>query len=134
MENMAVYAFILALTAPLLALQVKMMVWPDHVGWVKRIDSPMHCVGDHCKTCGSCPNSTTDFTRSEDEELASFSDKVAKMGIDVTVELEDGSELAAEVSCCNICIEKIGVGSRVAISKIGSRYQVHPYIGIGRAR
>lgn len=44
-----------------------------------------------------------------------------KTSIPVKVKTDSGDVISAEISCCTMCIEKIGIGSKVGVTKMGSR-------------
>ncbi len=44
-----------------------------------------------------------------------------KTSIPVKVKTDSGNIISAEISCCTLCIEKIGIGSRIGVNKFGDR-------------
>jgi hypothetical protein len=44
-----------------------------------------------------------------------------KTSIPIKVKTDEGKVISAEISCCTMCIEKINLGSRIGITKVGDR-------------
>lgn len=105
MNAMDFYWMMLIIFVPLSILQLRLSLFPDAKGSIVRVHDYVSCY-----ECGTLKR------------------KIGHSSIDVTVKLDDGGEVEAIVSPCNICMERFTTGSRVAVNKINGTYQVHPLI------
>lgn len=93
-----VYVGLLGLLGIFFIMQLKMMFFPQVRGKIIEFESIFD--GD----CSSCRGK-----------------RQGKTSFPIKVETESGDVVSAEISCCTICIEKMTVGSRVGITKVGDR-------------
>ncbi len=77
---------------------MKMMFFPQYRGEIIEFES---IFDGNCKTCRG--------------------KRGGKTSLPIKVRTDHGDVISAEISCCTICIEKIGVGSRIGVTKVGSR-------------
>ncbi|MDY6966575.1 MAG: hypothetical protein SVM80_11540 [Halobacteriota archaeon] len=114
-NTMTFYLLMLVATLPLFAFQLKLSMFPEARGSIVKFDSVAACF----ERCGMVDDNM-------ELDLDDIKRRSGKMSVGVRVRLEDGNEVEAIVSPCNICLEKLTVGSKVAINKINGEYQVHP--------
>jgi hypothetical protein len=105
-----IYIILLALGGILFLVQFKYMFFPT---WKGKIIEFQDLNADNCK---SCKNS-----------------KLGKSSLDIKVRTEDGKIIDAEISPCTICLNKLSLGSRVGVSKIGARNVAQPVAGLFRS-
>lgn len=96
-DNVIIIA-LLVLLGVFFIMQLKMMFFPHYKGSIIEFEPIFD--GD-CKSCRGKRGGKTSFP--------------------IKVKTDDGEVISAEISCCTICIEKIGVGSRIGVTKIGNR-------------
>jgi hypothetical protein len=94
-----IYILLLFIGAIFMLYQLKLMLFPQMKGVVVAFEdmSPARC-----KTCRSTFR--------------------GRMSVAVKVRTDNGKIIDAELSPCTICLEKIRKGSRVGVTKVGSRY------------
>ncbi len=93
-----IYIILLVLGGFLFLLQFKIMFFPT---WKGRIIEFEDLSADSCKSCRSRNKGRTT--------------------IEIKVKTDDGEIITAEVSACTICLNKLHLGSRVGVTKMGSR-------------
>ncbi|UCG70607.1 MAG: hypothetical protein JSV09_06210 [Thermoplasmata archaeon] len=98
LENSLIIIGLLVLLGLFFILQLKMMFFPQMKGRLIEFEPIFD------GNCNSCRGKRKGLT-----------------SIPVKVETDEGKIISAEISCCTICIEKIGVGSRIGVTKIGDR-------------
>jgi hypothetical protein len=98
LEHSLIILGLLVLFGLFFIMQLKMMFFPQIRGSILEFEPIFD--GD-CSTC-----------RGKRKGLTS---------IPIKVKTDDGDIISAEISCCTLCIEKIGTGSRIGVTKIGSR-------------
>ena len=102
-----IYIILLALGGILFLIQFKYMFFPTWKGVIigfKDLDLDP----DNCKSCNKAVKS--------------------KSSIDIKVKTDDGEVLDAEIGPCTLCLNKLTVGSRVGVSKIGTRNIAQPVV------
>lgn len=97
-EDSIVYIALLALLGVFFIMQLKMMFFPHLRG--KIIEFEPIFDGD----CSSCRGK-----------------RGGKTSIPIKVKTDDGDIISAEISSCTLCIEKLKLGSRIGVTKIGGR-------------
>lgn len=97
-EDSIVYIALLALLGVFFIMQLKMMFFPHYKGSILEFEPIFD--GD-CKSCRG--------------------KRGGKTSLPIKVKTDEGEIISAEISCCTICIEKIGVGSRIGVTKIAGR-------------
>ena len=106
-----IYIILLTIGGILFFIQFKYMFFPT---WKGKIIEFRDYDEDSCKSCKST--------------------KFGRATLEIKVETEEGQIIDAEISPCTICLNKLHKGSRVGVSKIGSRNIAQPVINIlGRA-
>ncbi|UCE73214.1 MAG: hypothetical protein JSV56_09265 [Methanomassiliicoccales archaeon] len=80
-------------------IQLKMMFFPQIKGEIIEFES---IFDPDCKSC-----------RGKNE---------GKTSLPIKVKTDDGKIISAEISACTMCIEGIGIGSRIGVTKVGSRH------------
>jgi hypothetical protein len=93
-----VYIILLAIGAVLFILQFRLMFFPT---WKGQIIAFEDLSAESCKSCSGR--------------------KSGRTSIEIKVKTDDGEIITAEVSACNICLNKLTIGSRVGVTKVGSR-------------
>lgn len=101
-----VYLSLMGIGLFLLIFKLKITLFPDSKA---KIVSFPDMSADSCRTCKS-----TDQGR---------------MSIPITVETTKGKRMEAEASVCELCLNKLTVGSVVGVSRVGSRYVVQSGFG-----
>ena len=104
-----IYIFLLALGGILFLLQFKLMFFPT---WRGKIIEFEDLSADSCTSCRS-----TNKGRSS---------------IEIKVRTDNGEIITAEVSPCNICMNKLRLGSRIGVTKMGSRNVASSLISLSR--
>jgi hypothetical protein len=97
-EDSLIILGLLGLLVIFFVVQLKMMFFPQYVGKLVEFEPIIDA------SCTSCRGKRKGLT-----------------SIPVKVKTDSGEIIAAEISCCTLCIEKIGLGSRVGVTKVGSR-------------
>lgn len=98
LEDSLVIIALLALLGVFFLMQFKMMFFPQYKGTLMEFEPIFD------KNCKSCRGN-----------------RKGKTSIPVKVKTDDGVVISCEISCCTLCMEKIGVGSRIGVTKVGSR-------------
>jgi hypothetical protein len=93
-----IYIILLAIGGFLFLLQFKIMFFPT---WKGRIIEFEDLSEENCKSCRGR--------------------KSGRTTIEIRVRTDDGEIIPAEVSACTICLNKLHLGSRVGVTKMGSR-------------
>ena len=93
-----IYFGLLGLLALFFVFQLKMMFFPQHKGKIIEFEKMFD------ENCDSCRGK-----------------RKGKTSIPIKVETDSGEIISAEISCCTMCMEKIGVGSRIGVTKVGDR-------------
>ena len=96
--NTFMYVFLLLLGGFFMILQLKVMMFPHKRGRIIEFEDLSE---DSCKECKS---------RNK-----------GRMSYRIKVETDDGEIVEAEVSPCTMCMDGLRLGSRVGITKIGTR-------------
>lgn len=92
------YIFLLALGGIFMALQLKLMLFPDKRGRIVEFEDLSET---SCKDCKSHNKGRMSYT--------------------IKVETDDGELVEAELSPCTLCMDRLRLGSQVGVTKIGSR-------------
>ena len=101
-----VYVLLIAFGGVILIVKLKLMLFPDKKAVIKAFPD----MGpESCKTCKSTNK--------------------GRMSVPMTVETEDGTEMEVEASICELCLNDLTVGSKVGVSKVGSRWLMNSTIG-----
>lgn len=98
LENSLIIVALLGLLGLFFLMQLKMMFFPQIKGSIIEFEPIFD------GNCNSCRGKRKGLT-----------------SIPVKVETDGGEIISAEISPCTICIEKIRVGSRIGVTKIGDR-------------
>jgi hypothetical protein len=106
-----IYIILLAMGGILFLIQFKYMFFPT---WKGKIIEFQELNKENCTSCKS-------------------NDK-GKSSLDIKVKTDDGEIIDAEISTCTICLNKLRVGSRIGVSKVGSRHIAQPVIRLFRSR
>ncbi len=93
-----IYLGLMAFGSILIAYQLKLTLFPDMRGRIVAFENPLDA--------GSC---------------TACSANKGHMSVTVQVETDAGELVDAELAPCAICLNKICVGSRVAVSRMGHR-------------
>ncbi len=96
--ELMMYIFLLAVGGILMAMQLKLMIFPDKRGRIVGFEDLSETSCNDCK-----------------------SHNKGRMSYTVTVETDDGELVEAEVSPCTLCLDRLRLGSQVGVTKIGSR-------------
>jgi hypothetical protein len=94
-----VYILLLGFGGFLLLLKMKLLLFPD---FKAKIVSFPDYGPEACNTCRSTNK--------------------GRMSVPMTVESDEGKVMEVEASICELCLNKLAVGSTVGVSKVGSRY------------
>jgi len=116
LENLTVdqpwiYVILLALGGILFLIQFKYMFFPT---WKGQIVAFQDLSSDNCKSCKSS--------------------KKGRTSLEIQVKTDAGEIIPAEISPCTICLNKLRVGSRVGVSKIGTRNVAQPTFKLFKPR
>ncbi len=116
-SSMDFYWLMLLACLPIFAFQIKLSLFPEAKGNIVKFDSVATCF----EKCGNI---------GEDMEIdiADIEKRSGRMSVGVTIRLDDGREVEAIVSPCNVCMEKFTIGTKVAVNMVNGEYQVHPLI------
>jgi len=106
-----IYIILLVIGGLLFLIQFKFMFFPTWKGSIIEFED---LSGDSCNSCKST--------------------KSGRASLEVKVKTDDGEIIDAEVSPCTICMNKLCTGSRVGVSKIGSRNIAQPMINLTGSR
>jgi hypothetical protein len=98
-----IYIILLAVGGILFMIQFKYMFFPTWRGKIIEFEDLDEAA------CSSCKSS-----------------KMGRSSLNIKVETDSGEIIDAEISPCTICLNKICTGSRVGVSKIGSRHVAQP--------
>ena len=93
-----IYIILLAIGGFLFLLQFKIMFFPTWKGQIVEFEDLSE---ENCKSCRGR--------------------KAGRTTIEIKVRTDDGEIIDAEVSSCTICLNKLHLGSRVGVTKMGSR-------------
>ena len=104
-----IYIILLALGGVLFLLQFKIMFFPT---WKGKIIEFEDLSADSCTSCRST--------------------KKGRSTIEIKVKTDNGDIIEAEVSPCNICMNKLRLGSRIGVTKMGSRNVASSIISLSR--
>ena len=104
-----IYIILLAVGGILFLIQFKYMFFPT---WKGKIIKFQDFSSDSCTSCKST--------------------KKGRSSLEIKVKTDDGEIINAEISACTLCLNKLKLGSRVGVSKIGSRQVAQPIIKISR--
>jgi hypothetical protein len=96
--ELIMYIFLLAVGGIFTAMQLKLMMFPDKRGRIVEFEDLSENSCNECKSRNS-----------------------GRMSYSIKVETDDGELVDAEVSPCTLCMDKLRLGSKVGITKIGSR-------------
>ena len=108
-----IYILLLAIGGILFLIQFKYMFFPTWKGKIMEFKDPS------VDACSVCKGKSTVKTPVRAK---------GKSSIDIKVRTTDGQVIDAEVSPCTICLNKLKPGSRVGVSKIGSRNVAQPIV------
>jgi hypothetical protein len=109
LEDSLVIIGLLVLLGIFFIMQLRMMFFPQIKGRLMEFEPIFD--GD----CNSCRGK-----------------RKGKTSIPVKVKTDSGDVISAEVSCCTLCIEKMGIGSKVGVTKMGNRFIVQACANIRR--
>ena len=93
-----IYVLFLLIGAFFLIYELKMLLRPHKRGYLVGVD---RILPENCSTCKST--------------------KGGKASIGISVQTDDGKKIKAEMSPCVMCLNKVKIGSRVGVTKVGSR-------------
>lgn len=93
-----VYLGLMAFGGILIAYQLKLTLFPDTRGEIIGFENPIS--GGNCVSC---------------------SIQRGRMSVPVRVKTDSGEIMVAEIAPCSLCLNKLNVGSKVAISQMGHR-------------
>lgn len=96
MNDYWIYYFLLIVGGYFFILQIKLMLFPQMKGVIVGFE-------DYA-SCSSCKGNNK-----------------GRMSVPVKVKIENDGIIDAELSCCTICLNKINIGSRIGVTKIGTR-------------
>lgn len=97
MNEYWIYYFLLIVGGYFFIMQMKLMIFPHFKGIIIGFEEYASCTSCRGKNNG-------------------------KLSIPVKVKTDMGEILSAELSICTICLNRMNVGSRVGVTKVGSRY------------
>jgi hypothetical protein len=100
-----IYILLLIVGAVLFMIQFKYMFFPTWKGVIVEFR------GYDENSCNSCKSTY-----------------MGRASLDIKVQTDDGEIIDAEISPCTICLNKLRKGSKVGVSKIGSRNVAQPII------
>jgi hypothetical protein len=93
-----VYFGLLGLLGLFFFFQMKMIFFPQYRGKIVEIENIVDL------SCDSCRGT-----------------RKGKTSIPIKVQTNEGKMLSCEISACTMCMEKIGVGSNIGVTKVGDR-------------
>ncbi len=94
-----IYALFLVIGAIFLLFELRLLMFPGRKGIIVGSDD---ILGSDCNSCRSKSG--------------------GKMSLGVTVLTDSGKKVKAEMSPCVMCLNKVVLGSRVGVTKVGSRF------------
>ena len=97
-EDSIMYAALLGILGLFFIMQLRMMFFPQIRGEIIEFESIFD------GSCTSCRGK-----------------RGGKTSIPIKVRTDGGDIMSAEISCCTLCMEKIGIGSRIGVTKVGDR-------------
>jgi hypothetical protein len=97
-ENYLIYVGLLGLLGIFFVVQLRMMFFPHFKGKIIELEPIIDA------NCNSCRGH-----------------RKGKTSIPIKVETDEGEIISCEISACTMCMEKIGVGSKIGVTKIGDR-------------
>ncbi len=97
-EDSLIILGLLGLLVMFFIVQLKMMFFPHYRGEIIAFES---IFDGNCESCRG--------------------KRGGKTSIPIRVRTDKGEEISAEISCCTMCMEKIGIGSRIGVTKVGDR-------------
>ena len=100
-----IYFILLTIGAVLFMIQFKYMFFPTWKGIIIEFTEFDE------ETCNSCKSTY-----------------MGRASLDIKVQTDDGEVIDAEISPCTICLNKLQKGSKVGVSKIGSRNVAQPIV------
>jgi hypothetical protein len=89
---------LLGLLGIFFVVQMRMMFFPHFRGRIIELESIIDA------DCNSCRGK-----------------RKGKTSIPIKVETDEGKIISCEISACTMCMEKIGVGSRIGVTRVGDR-------------
>jgi len=98
-EDGIMYAALLGILGFFFVMQLRMMFFPQIKGEIIEFE-PIFDID--CKSCRGTRGGKTSYP--------------------IKVRTDDGEIISAEISPCTVCIEKIGVGTRIGVTKVGNRH------------
>ncbi len=98
MADSIIYIALLALLGLFFIMQLRMMFFPNLKGSIIEFEPIFD--GD----CNSCRGK-----------------RGGKTSIPIKVKTDDGDIISAEISICTLCLEKLKIGSRIGVTKVGNR-------------
>ncbi len=98
LEDTIIIIALLGLLGVFFIVQFKMMFFPHYRGEIIEFEPIFD------KDCKGCRGK-----------------RKGKASLPIKVRTDDGEVISAEISCCTLCMEKIGLGSRIGVTRIGSR-------------
>lgn len=109
MNEYWIYIILLFIGGYFVLIQIKLMLFPQIKGIIIEFEN--------YASCNSCRGKNK-----------------GKMGIPIKVKTDDGRIIDAELSICTICLNKLNIGSRIGITKVGSRYIAMPLMNLRGAK
>ena len=100
-----IYYLLLIIGGYFFLLQIKLMLFPQIKGVIVEFEN--------YASCNSCKGKNK-----------------GKMSIPVKVKTNDGEIIHAELSVCTVCLNKLSVGSRIGVTKVGDRNIGLPIINL----
>lgn len=97
-EDALIIVALLVLLGLFFIMQLKMMFFPHFRGKIIEFEP---IFDGNCNTCRG--------------------NRKGKTSIPIKVKTDEGKVISAEISCCTMCIEKIDIGSRIGVTKVGDR-------------
>lgn len=96
MNEYWIYYLLLIIGGYFFLIQIKLMLFPQMKGVIVEFENYANC--DSCRGKNK-----------------------GKMSVPVKVRTDKGKIIDAELSICTICLNKIQIGSKIGVTKIGSR-------------
>jgi hypothetical protein len=104
-----IYIILLAIGGILFLLQFRVMFFPTWKGNIIEVED---LNPENCNSCKSY--------------------KKGRSSIEIKVKTDDGEVIPAELGCCTICLNKLHIGSRVGVTKMGSRNIASSIVNLSR--
>ena len=98
-EDGIMYAALLGILGFFFVMQLRMMFFPQVKGEIIEFESIFN---KDCKGCRGTRGGKTSYP--------------------IKVKTDEGQIISAEISPCTVCIEKISVGTRIGVTKVGDRH------------